>query len=166
MPTFRLGDRGSAVAEIRSILSGQGLLSSTPGRHAAPESGKTPSAATPGDIAPSDTHDAEAPQTGAVIHSTEDALFDIDVDHGVLTLTAQRSAPSDDGVQWLASERFSGTYRRQVSLGEGIDVTKIVANYDNGVLSVTIPLAEEAKPRKIVVESTGRQQAITANASG
>ncbi|GAC46814.1 Hsp20/alpha crystallin family protein [Gordonia aichiensis] len=90
----------------------------------------------------------------------------IDVDHGVLTLTAQRSAPSDDGVQWLASERFSGTYRRQVSLGEGIDVTKIVANYDNGVLSVTIPLAEEAKPRKIVVESTGRQQAITANASG
>lgn len=53
-----------------------------------------------------------------------------------------------------------------MSLGEGIDVTKIVANYDNGVLSVTIPLAEEAKPRKIVVESTGRQQAITANASG
>ena len=92
--------------------------------------------------------------------------IDIDVDHGVLTLTAQRSAPSDDGVQWLASERFSGTYRRQVSLGEGIDVTKIVANYDNGVLSVTIPLAEEARPRKIVVESTGRQQAITANASG
>ena len=81
-------------------------------------------------------------------------------------LTRLRSAPSDDGVQWLASERFSGTYRRQVSLGEGIDVTKIVANYDNGVLSVTIPLAEEAKPRKIVVESTGRQQAITANASG
>ena len=89
MPTFRLGDRGSAVAEIRSILSGQGLLSSTPGRHAAPESGETPSDVTPGEAA-SGTHDAEAAQTGAVIHSTEDALFDIDVDHAVRAFQQQR----------------------------------------------------------------------------
>ncbi|AZG48103.1 Hsp20/alpha crystallin family protein [Gordonia insulae] len=87
--------------------------------------------------------------------------IDVDVDHGVLTLSAQRSAPSDDGVQWLTSERFSGTYRRQLTLGEGIDSAAITANYDNGVLTVTIPLAERAKPRKIAVESSGSSQAIT-----
>ncbi|CAN5749291.1 Hsp20/alpha crystallin family protein [soil metagenome] len=76
---------------------------------------------------------------------------DVNVDHGTLTLTAHRSARSDDGVQWLANERFSGTYRRQLSLGEGIDTTKITATYENGVLTVTIPLAERAKPRRIEV---------------
>ncbi|MYR08165.1 Hsp20 family protein [Gordonia sp. SID5947] len=87
--------------------------------------------------------------------------IDVAVDNGVLTLSAQRSVPSDEGVQWLTSERFSGTYRRQLSLGEGIDASAITANYDNGVLAVTIPLAERAKPRKIAVEATGRPQAIT-----
>jgi HSP20 family protein len=76
---------------------------------------------------------------------------DVNVDHGTLTLTAHRSARSDDGVQWLANERFSGTYRRQLSLGDGIDTTKIAATYENGVLTVTIPLAERAKPRRIEV---------------
>lgn len=76
---------------------------------------------------------------------------DVNVDHGTLTLTAHRSGRSDDGVQWLTSERFSGTYRRQLSLGEGIDTTGITATYENGVLTVTIPLAERAKPRRIEV---------------
>lgn len=83
---------------------------------------------------------------------------DVDVDHGTLTLTAHRSARSDDGVQWLANERFSGTYRRQLSLGDGIDTTKITATYESGVLTVTIPLAERAKPRRIEVT---RSQAST-----
>ncbi|WP_279102899.1 Hsp20/alpha crystallin family protein [Gordonia bronchialis] len=87
--------------------------------------------------------------------------IDVAVDNGVLTLSAQRSAPSDDGVQWLTSERFSGTYRRQLSLGDGIDASRITANYDNGVLTLTIPLAEKAKPRRITVEATGSPQAIT-----
>ncbi|MGV9827870.1 Hsp20/alpha crystallin family protein [Gordonia sp. NPDC003429] len=87
--------------------------------------------------------------------------IDVAVDNGVLTLSAQRSVPTDEGVQWLTSERFSGTYRRQLSLGEGIDVAGIAATYDNGVLSVTIPVAEKAKPRKITVEATGGPQAIT-----
>ncbi|UAK36807.1 Hsp20/alpha crystallin family protein [Gordonia bronchialis] len=87
--------------------------------------------------------------------------IDVAVDNGVLTLSAQRSAPSDDGVQWLTSERFYGTYRRQLSLGDGIDASRITANYDNGVLTLTIPLAEKAKPRRITVEATGSPQAIT-----
>ncbi|ORI12898.1 heat-shock protein Hsp20 [Rhodococcus sp. 1163] len=75
--------------------------------------------------------------------------IDVDVDRGTLTLTAHRTVPETDGVQWISSERFAGTFRRQVSLGEGIDVENISATYDNGVLSVMIPLAERAKPRKI-----------------
>ena len=86
--------------------------------------------------------------------------IDVSVDNGVLTLSAQRSAPSDEGVQWLASERFSGTYRRQVTLGDSIDSARISAHYDNGVLTVTIPVAEKAKPRRIEVESITRQQEI------
>lgn len=88
--------------------------------------------------------------------------IDVDVDNGVLTLSAQRSAPSDSGVQWLTSERFSGTYRRQLTLGDGIDSSGISATYDNGVLSVTIPLAEQAKPRKIAIAHTGRTHSIEA----
>lgn len=86
--------------------------------------------------------------------------IDVSVDNGVLTLSAQRSAPSDEGVQWLASERFSGTYRRQVTLGDSIDSAGISARYDNGVLTVTIPVAEKAKPRRIEVESHNSPQAI------
>ncbi len=46
---------------------------------------------------------------------------DVSVDNGTLTLTAHRSARSDEAVQWLSNERFSGTYRRQLSLGDGVD---------------------------------------------
>ncbi|MGB3772124.1 MAG: Hsp20/alpha crystallin family protein [Rhodococcus sp. (in: high G+C Gram-positive bacteria)] len=75
--------------------------------------------------------------------------IDLDVDRGTLTLTAHRSSPSDDSRQWLTSERFTGTYRRQLALGDGVDTERITASYDNGVLSVHIPLLERAAPRKI-----------------
>ncbi|OZE12526.1 heat-shock protein Hsp20 [Rhodococcus sp. 05-2255-3B1] len=80
--------------------------------------------------------------------------IDVDVDRGTLTLTAHRSAPENTGVQWITSERFAGTFRRQVSLGDGVDTERISAAYDNGVLSITIPLAERAKPRKIDIAHT------------
>ena len=85
---------------------------------------------------------------------------DVDVDSGTLTISAHRTARSEDAVQWLANERFFGTYRRQLSLGEGIDASAISATYENGVLTVTIPVAERAKPRKIEVAHSGRQQSI------
>jgi HSP20 family protein len=85
---------------------------------------------------------------------------DVDVDSGTLTISAHRTARSEDAVQWLANERFFGTYRRQLSLGEGIDATAITATYENGVLTVTIPVAERAKPRKIEVAHNARQQSI------
>lgn len=85
---------------------------------------------------------------------------EVNVDNGTLTLTAHRTAKPGETVQWLANERFFGTYRRQLSLGEGIDSSKISATYENGVLSVTIPLAERAKPRRIEVTSAGDQRSI------
>ncbi|HZQ33998.1 MAG TPA: Hsp20/alpha crystallin family protein [Mycobacterium sp.] len=89
---------------------------------------------------------------------------DVNVDNGTLTITAHRTAqPAENSVQWLANERFFGSYRRQLSLGEGVDASGISATYENGVLSVTIPLAEKAKPRRIEVTSAGTQQSIEAN---
>ena len=85
---------------------------------------------------------------------------DVNVDNGTLTITARRTAQAEESVQWLASERFFGTYRRQLSLGEGIDSTAISATYENGVLSLTIPMAERAKPRRIEITHAGEQRSI------
>jgi HSP20 family protein len=85
---------------------------------------------------------------------------DVNVDNGTLTISAHRTARSDESVQWLASERFFGKYQRQLSLGEGIDASAISATYENGVLTVTIPMAERAKPRKIEVAAGGAQRSI------
>lgn len=80
---------------------------------------------------------------------------DVDVDGQLLTIRAQRSAASADGVKWLARERAEGSYLRQFSIGEGVDTARISASYENGVLSVIIPISERAKPRKIEVETPG-----------
>jgi HSP20 family protein len=82
---------------------------------------------------------------------------DVDVDGQLLTIRAQRTAASAEGAKWLAQERPSGTYLRQFSLGEGVDAERISANYDNGVLSVIIPVSEKAKPRKIQIQSSANQ---------
>jgi HSP20 family protein len=93
--------------------------------------------------------------------------IDLVVDNGVLTLSASRApSPEEEGVQWLANERFSGTYRRQVTLGEGVDPSRVRASYDDGVLTVTIPLAERAQPRKISVEAAHAPQQIAAGSGG
>ena len=85
---------------------------------------------------------------------------DVTTDNGTLTLTAHRSARSEDGAHWLANERFFGTYRRQISLGDGVDVSRIAATYENGVLTVTIPVAEVAKPRRIEVAHGGDHRSL------
>lgn len=78
---------------------------------------------------------------------------DCSVDNGVLSIRAERSGRTEESVEWLASERFTGTYLRQLSLGDGIDADRIAATYENGVLTVTIPLAEKAKPRRIQIDT-------------
>ena len=89
---------------------------------------------------------------------------DVNVENGLLTIRAERSERTEEGVQWISSERFTGTYQRQLSLGEDIDAESIRATYANGVLTVTLPVAERAKPRKvsISVEDKATQPAINA----
>jgi HSP20 family protein len=76
--------------------------------------------------------------------------IDVDVDGRTLTIRAERKA-GPEGVEWLVAERASGTYARQLTLGEGVDVEGIAASYNDGVLTLTLPVAETAKPRKIAV---------------
>jgi len=92
--------------------------------------------------------------------------IDIDVDGQLLTIRAERTLRSDDDVQWLAHERPSGSFLRQLTLGEGLDTSSISAHYDNGVLSVVIPVSEQAKPRKVEVQSAPHtEREVTAKAS-
>lgn len=78
---------------------------------------------------------------------------DIDVDGQLLTIRAERTLAPGDGVKWIVREREAASYLRQLNLGQGVDTERISATYANGVLSVTIPVSEKAKPRKIVVDS-------------
>ncbi|ARC57581.1 18 kDa heat shock protein [Frondihabitans sp. 762G35] len=88
---------------------------------------------------------------------------DIDVDGQLLTVRANRTADTRSGAKWLAQERPHGSYLRQFSLGEGVDPDGITAHYENGVLSLVIPVSERAKPRKIAVTSgqTTEQHSVT-----
>lgn len=90
--------------------------------------------------------------------------IDIDVDGQLLTIRAQRTTASTEGVKWLSQERPAGSYLRQFSVGEGIDAEKITASYDNGVLSVVLPVSERAKPRKIEVGSAKANEQRTISA--
>ncbi|MEI2641817.1 MAG: Hsp20/alpha crystallin family protein [Candidatus Nanopelagicales bacterium] len=91
--------------------------------------------------------------------------IDISVDNGTLTVKAERSERSEDNVQWIASERFTGTFMRQLALGEGIDDQGITARYDNGVLSLLLPVAEKAKPRKIELSGHDEPKVIETSSS-
>lgn len=87
---------------------------------------------------------------------------DLDVDGQLLTIRAERRAPASEQVKWLAHERPYGNYMRQFTLGNGVDADKITANYEHGVLSVIIPMAERAKPRKIRIGASDERQEVTA----
>jgi len=85
--------------------------------------------------------------------------IDVNVEDRTLTIRAQRTARDDADVQWLARERAAGTYVRQLTLGRGLALDRIEASYADGVLTLTIPVAEEAKPRRIEIQQGERKQA-------
>jgi len=77
--------------------------------------------------------------------------IDLDVERNVLTVRAER-VPGNGDWEMLASERPRGVFSRQLVLGDNLDLERIEANYDGGVLRLIVPVAERAKPRKIQVE--------------
>ena len=91
------------------------------------------------------------------------ASIDIDIEDRTLTIRAERPAEQRD-VQWLSHERPTGTFARQLTLGYGVAMDRISANYADGVLTLTIPVAEEAKPRKIQVAHAGSTEQRTIDA--
>lgn len=86
--------------------------------------------------------------------------IDVTVEKNTLSISAQRSWQRDSDIQVLLNERPTGTFSRQFFLGESLDADQIEAGYDHGVLTVSIPVAETAKPRKIEVGTV--QEALTA----
>ncbi|MBL8930550.1 MAG: Hsp20/alpha crystallin family protein [Kineosporiaceae bacterium] len=80
------------------------------------------------------------------------STIDVDIEDRTLTIRAERRAEATGEVQWLTRERPLGTMARQLTLGPGVAMDRIEAAYTDGVLTLTIPVAEEAKPRKISVQ--------------
>lgn len=87
--------------------------------------------------------------------------IDLDVERNVLTVRAER-VPRNGDWEMLASERPRGAFSRQLVLGDNLDMDQITARYDAGVLRLSIPVAERAKPRKIEISSTHDHAAIEA----
>jgi HSP20 family protein len=93
------------------------------------------------------------------------ASIDLDVERNVLTVRAERRPSTGPDVELVAAERPRGVFSRQVILGDALDTDKITAAYTSGVLRLTIPVAERAKPRKIAI-STEDHEAIGDAADG
>lgn len=77
--------------------------------------------------------------------------LDITVERNVLTIAAERSWQRQDGDQSYFGERYRGSFRRQIQLGDGLDLQHLEADLHDGVLTIRIPVAEQAKPRKVAV---------------
>jgi HSP20 family protein len=77
--------------------------------------------------------------------------IDVNVERKVLTVKAERPAERDEQVKWQIAERPHGTFSRQVYLGESLDSEGIQASYDAGVLTVRVPVVDQAQSRRIAV---------------
>ena len=87
--------------------------------------------------------------------------LDLDIERYVLTVRAERRDPTQPNVELIASERPRGVFSRQPILGDTLDAGKVKAHYADGVLTLRIPVLEQAKPRKIEISHTqGKMQEI------
>jgi HSP20 family protein len=109
-----------------------------------------------------DTYVVEADLPGV-----DPSSVDVDVDGQLLTIRAERkpAVSENQGVQWMTRERETGSYVRQLNLGQDVDLENITANYDHGVLKVSIPVSPKAHPRKIKVGTGHDAQTVRATAT-
>ena len=87
---------------------------------------------------------------------------DLNVERDVLTVRAERPEPAGKDTELIISERPYGVFSRQVVLGDSLDTDNVKATYDGGVLTLRIPVAEQAKPRKIEIETREAHHEIAA----
>jgi len=85
---------------------------------------------------------------------------DLDIERNVLTVKAERPISDDKDTEMIAAERPRGVFSRQLFLGDNLDTDRVKAEYDAGVLRFTIPVAEQAKPHKITIASSGHPHSI------
>ncbi len=93
------------------------------------------------------------------------STIDLTVERNVLTVRAERRFERQEGDEIVVSERPQGVFTRQLFLGDTLDGQRITASYQYGVLTLTIPVAEQAKPRKVEITAGGGQAAIGAGES-
>jgi len=77
--------------------------------------------------------------------------IDISLHDGTLTISGERKGESTHGETAQRAERYVGTFRRSIALPTRVDASKVSATYQDGILKVTLPKAEEAKPKQIQV---------------
>ncbi|EFL32413.1 heat shock protein 20 [Streptomyces viridochromogenes DSM 40736] len=77
--------------------------------------------------------------------------IELDVERNVLNVRAERRSPAPEGAEPVVAERPTGTFTRQLFLGDTLDTERIDASYEAGVLTLRIPVAEQAKPRRIQI---------------
>ncbi len=85
--------------------------------------------------------------------------IDLTVEQNMLTVRAQRARATTEGAEWIVGERPQGTFSRQLFLGETLDTERMEAEYLDGVLTIRIPVAESAKPRKVAINTQHRAPA-------
>ncbi len=86
--------------------------------------------------------------------------IDVTSERNVVSIRAERRFERQEGDDVLVAERPHGTFARQLSLGENFDAEALQASYDQGVLTITVPIAQQAKPRRIEVSAGGQPQTI------
>ena len=84
--------------------------------------------------------------------------IELTVEQNVLTVRAERRFEPEEGDEPVVSERPQGTFTRQLLLGESLATDRLEADYDQGVLTLMIPVAEQAKPRRVQVTKSGSGQ--------
>lgn len=110
--------------------------------------------------------DGEKYVVEADLPGVDPSSVDIDVDGQLLTIRAERKASTErEGTQWITRERETGSYVRQLNLGQDVDLESISADYNVGVLKVTIPVSPKSQPRKIKVNVGGGTETIQAQSS-
>jgi HSP20 family protein len=87
---------------------------------------------------------------------------DVTVQENTLTVNGKRSFSHEaNDVRFARRGIFYGDFTQRVALGKGLDVDRVAANYDNGVLELAIPYSEEVQPKKISIEVGGSQKSLT-----
>jgi HSP20 family protein len=94
------------------------------------------------------------------------STIDLTVERNVLTVKGERRFARQEGDEIIAAERPQGVFTRQLFLGDTLDGERIGADYHDGVLTLTIPISERAKPRKVEISTHGGSQTIQARGNG